>query len=68
MLLAIKANKIIIFIGAFGALFIMTVLSASFGYLIPKLISHKLSDILAALLFLFFGFKYLHEAYVLRKI
>jgi putative Ca2+/H+ antiporter (TMEM165/GDT1 family) len=63
MLLALKANKMIVFIGAFGALFIMTVLSAGFGYLIPKLISHRMSDILAALLFLIFGFKLLYEAY-----
>ncbi len=67
MLLALKSNKIIIFIGAFGALFVMTILSSFFGYLIPLLISHRVSDMLAAALFLIFGIKLLYEAYCIRK-
>lgn len=63
-LLAMQYPSVIVFLGAFGALFIMTVLSALFGNLVPHLISTNLTNFSAIILFLFFGIKMLNEAYL----
>jgi len=54
--MAMKYNRVIIYIAASSALVLMTALSCSFGYLLPKLISKTYTTILATLLFYAFGF------------
>jgi putative Ca2+/H+ antiporter (TMEM165/GDT1 family) len=63
MIMAMKYNKIVVFIGAFGALAVMTVLSAIGGKVIFSLIPKLYTDIIVTLLFFYFGFKLLYEAY-----
>lgn len=61
-ILAMRYNKIIVFVGAYGALVIMTLLSCALGFvvnLIPSYITHYL----AASLFAIFAIQMLYEAY-----
>lgn len=61
-ILAMRYNKIIVFVGAYGALVIMTLLSCALGFvvnLIPSYITHYL----AASLFAIFALQMLYEAY-----
>lgn len=60
-LMAMKHDRMVVFSAAFGALLVMTVLSAVLGHAVPALISKRLTSFLAAGLFLVFGAKLLKE-------
>ena len=60
-LMAMKHDRLVVFSAAFGALLVMTVLSAMLGHAVPALIPKRVTSFLAAGLFLFFGAKLLIE-------
>ena len=63
MVMAMRYKKWVVFTGAYGALAIMTILSAVFGKVLTTLVSKFLTDLITAGLFFFFGGKLLWEAY-----
>ncbi|KAI1812245.1 UPF0016-domain-containing protein [Poronia punctata] len=60
-LMAMKHDRMVVFTAAFGALLVMTVLSAILGHTVPALIPKRLTSFLAAGLFFIFGAKLLRE-------
>lgn len=60
-LMAMKHDRMVVFSAAFGALLVMTVLSAVLGHAVPALIPKRVTSLLAALLFFVFGAKLLRE-------
>ncbi|OTB07299.1 hypothetical protein M426DRAFT_317984 [Hypoxylon sp. CI-4A] len=60
-LMAMKHDRMVVFSAAFGALLVMTVLSAVLGHTVPALIPKRVTAFLAAGLFLVFGAKMLRE-------
>ncbi|PHH70063.1 hypothetical protein CDD80_6268 [Ophiocordyceps camponoti-rufipedis] len=60
-LMAMKHDRLLVFSAAFGALLVMTVLSALLGHAVPTLIPKRLTSLLAAILFFAFGLKLLRE-------
>ncbi|KAK0609369.1 hypothetical protein B0T17DRAFT_501710 [Bombardia bombarda] len=60
-LMAMKHDRLVVFSAAFTALITMTVLSAVLGHAVPTLIPKRLTNFLAAGLFLFFGLRLLRE-------
>lgn len=60
-LMAMKHDRIVVFSAAFSALITMTVLSAVLGHAVPTLIPKKVTNFLAAALFLIFGARLLRE-------
>lgn len=60
-LMAMKHDRMLVFSAAFGALLVMTVLSAVLGHTVPTLIPKRFTAFLAAALFLVFGLKLLRE-------
>ncbi|KAF4583112.1 Transmembrane protein [Ophiocordyceps camponoti-floridani] len=60
-LMAMKHDRLLVFSAAFGALLVMTVLSALLGHAVPTLIPKRLTSLLAAILFFVFGLKLLRE-------
>ncbi|KAF4651105.1 hypothetical protein FOZ61_010761, partial [Perkinsus olseni] len=61
--LSMKHNHVVVFLGAIGALALMTVLSAALGFLLPTLLSKHFTHYTCITLFLYFGLKLLKEAY-----
>lgn len=60
-LMAMKHDRLVVFSAAFGALLVMTFLSAILGHAVPALIPKRITSLLAAGLFLVFGAKLLRE-------
>ncbi|KAH9888633.1 hypothetical protein F4778DRAFT_754759 [Xylariomycetidae sp. FL2044] len=60
-LMAMKHDRMVVFSAAFGALLVMTVLSAVLGHTVPALIPKRVTAFLAAGLFFVFGAKLLRE-------
>lgn len=60
-LMAMKHDRMVVFTAAFGALLVMTILSAVLGHSVPALISKRVTAFLAAGLFFVFGAKLLRE-------
>lgn len=60
-LMAMKHDRMVVFSAAFSALITMTVLSAVLGHAVPTLIPKRLTNFLAASLFLVFGARLLRE-------
>lgn len=60
-LMAMKHDRMVVFSAAFGALFVMTVLSAVLGHTVPTLLPKRFTSLAASILFLVFGAKLLHE-------
>lgn len=60
-LMAMKHDRMVVFSAAFGALLVMTVLSAVLGHAVPTLIPKRLTSFLASGLFFVFGAKLLNE-------
>jgi len=60
-LMAMKHDRMVVFSAAFSALITMTVLSAVLGHAVPTLIPKRLTNFLAAGLFLVFGARMLKE-------
>lgn len=64
MVMAMKYNQMVVFIGSFGALAVMTVLSTIFGAFITTIIRSRIvTGLIVAGLFFFFGGKLIYEAY-----
>ncbi|OAA53657.1 upf0016 domain protein [Niveomyces insectorum RCEF 264] len=66
-LMAMKHDRIVVFSAAFSALFAMTVLSAVLGHAVPVLVPKRLTNFLAAGLFLVFGARMLREGLGMGK-
>ena len=62
-IMAMRHARMAVYIGAMGALGLMTILSAGIGYALPSLLPKKYTHYAATVLFVFFGYKLLHEAY-----
>lgn len=60
-ILAMRHDRITVFAGAFGSLFVMSILSAGMGRILPTLISKRWTQLAAAALFLVFGVKMVLE-------
>ncbi|RGP71129.1 hypothetical protein FLONG3_7257 [Fusarium longipes] len=60
-LMAMKHDRMVVFTAAFGALLVMTVLSAVLGHAVPALIPKRVTSFLAAGLFFVFGAKLMRE-------
>jgi putative Ca2+/H+ antiporter (TMEM165/GDT1 family) len=60
-LMAMKHDRMVVFSAAFSALITMTVLSAVLGHAVPTLIPKRVTNFLAAALFLVFGIRLLRE-------
>ncbi|KEY65877.1 hypothetical protein S7711_05879 [Stachybotrys chartarum IBT 7711] len=60
-LMAMKHDRMVVFTAAFGALLVMTVLSAVLGHAVPVLIPKRWTSFLASLLFFVFGGRLLKE-------
>ena len=66
-LMAMKHPRLVVFTAAFSALIAMTILSAILGHAVPTLIPKRVTNFLAALLFLVFGAKMLREGYAIPR-
>ncbi|KAI7898586.1 uncharacterized protein BX663DRAFT_524687 [Cokeromyces recurvatus] len=66
-IMAMKHSRLVVFMGAFSSLAIMSILSAFMGHVVPNLIPKKYTDMAAAILFLIFGLRMMYEAYVMDK-
>ncbi|KAF9038983.1 UPF0016-domain-containing protein [Hymenopellis radicata] len=60
-ILAMRHPRMTVFLGAFGSLVVMSVLSAAMGHILPTLIPRRWTQALAGVLFLVFGAKMLME-------
>jgi Ca2+/H+ antiporter, TMEM165/GDT1 family len=60
-ILAMRQSRLTIFLGAFAALALMSVLSAFLGVVFPTLLPKALTTLLASILFFLFGAKMLQE-------
>jgi putative Ca2+/H+ antiporter (TMEM165/GDT1 family) len=60
-LMAMRHDRTLVFTAAWGALVVMTVLSAVLGHAVPTLIPERLTHFAAAILFLIFGAKMVRE-------
>ncbi|KAK6457163.1 Gdt1 protein [Scheffersomyces xylosifermentans] len=66
-LMAMRYSRFVVFSAAFSSLVIMTVLSGVVGHALPSLISRRLTQFLASLLFVVFGYKLLKEGLAMSK-
>lgn len=64
-LMAMKHPRFLVFSAAFTALIAMTILSAVLGHAVPTLIPKRITNLLAAILFIVFGAKMLREGYAI---
>lgn len=60
-IMAMRFPKKVVFSAAFGALALMTILSGVVGHVLPTLLSRRVTQYLASVLFLVFGTKLLKE-------
>lgn len=60
-ILAMRHPRLLVFAGAFGSLFLMSLLSAAMGHILPSLIPKAWTQLSAGVLFLAFGCKMLME-------
>jgi putative Ca2+/H+ antiporter (TMEM165/GDT1 family) len=65
-ILAMRHPRMLIFLGAIGALAIMSILSAALGHILPQLLPHRWTTIAASGLFLVFGAKMLQEGLAMQ--
>lgn len=66
-LMAMRNSRVIVFTAAFASLVVMTVLSGIVGHALPTLISQRVTQFLAAVLFVVFGAKLLREGLSMSK-
>lgn len=66
-LMAMRYSRIVVFTAAFLSLAIMTVLSGIVGHALPSLLSKRITQFLAAALFIVFGYKLLKEGLSMSK-
>lgn len=62
-LMAMRHPKMVVFTAALSALAVMTVLSAALGWLVPNLLSVRVTQVMAIICFVYFGLKSLKEAF-----
>lgn len=62
-ILSMKHPQLVVFLGAIGALVVMTALSAGLGVLLPTLLSKEITHIACICLFAFFGIRLLYDVY-----
>jgi putative Ca2+/H+ antiporter (TMEM165/GDT1 family) len=62
MIMAMKYNKVVVFLASIASLILMTVLSCAFGSILPLILSKEFSDVLAMILFFVFGAKLLYDS------
>lgn len=60
-ILAMRQSRSIVFAGAFGALALMSILSAFMGVVLPTLLPRSVTTLMAAILFFVFGVKMLRD-------
>jgi putative Ca2+/H+ antiporter (TMEM165/GDT1 family) len=60
-ILAMRHARAQVFAGAFGALFVMSILSAGLGHILPALVPRAWTQLAAAVLFIVFGAKMMQE-------
>lgn len=65
-IMAMKHSRLVVFAGAFSSLFVMSVLSAFLGHVVPNLLPAQYTTWMAAILFFCFGIKMLTEAYHMK--
>ena len=61
-ILAMRHSRAVVFLGALGALAVMTVLSAAMGFALPSLLPRTYTHYASALLFFYFGCRMLKDA------
>lgn len=66
-ILAMRHPRITVFLGAFGSLVVMSILSAAMGHLLPTLVPLSWTQVAASVLFIFFGIKMMIEARGMRS-
>lgn len=66
-LMAMKNLKLVVFSSAFSSLAVMTVLLGIVGHALPTLISQRVTQFLASVLFVIFGVKLLREGLSMSK-
>ncbi|PFH45373.1 hypothetical protein AMATHDRAFT_71770 [Amanita thiersii Skay4041] len=62
-ILAMRHPRLVVFLGAFGSLAVMSLLSAEVGHLLPTLVPKRWTQLAAAVLFVVFGAKMGWEAW-----
>jgi Ca2+/H+ antiporter, TMEM165/GDT1 family len=67
MIWAMKYPKWIVFVGSYGALAVMTILSTIFGKILPEILSKFVTDIIVTCLFFYFGLKMIYDAYNMKE-
>lgn len=66
-LMSMRNSRAIVFAGAFSSLVIMTFLSGIVGHALPTLLSRRLTQLMASVLFVIFGIKLLKEGLEMPK-
>lgn len=66
-LMAMRHSRIVVFTASFASLAIMTILSGIVGHTLPTLLSKRVTQFLAAVLFLVFGYKLTREGLAMSK-
>ncbi len=66
-IMAMRYPRLVVFAGAAGALALMTVLSTLIGFALPSVLPRKYTHYASAVLFAYFGYKLLGEAYQMQK-
>lgn len=66
-LMAMRNSRVLVFSAAFASLAVMTVLSGIVGHALPTLISQRVTQFLASVLFVVFGIKLLKEGLEMSK-
>jgi putative Ca2+/H+ antiporter (TMEM165/GDT1 family) len=61
-IMSMRTARMPVFLGAVGALIVMTVLSSFMGVALPALMDRKYTHFLAGILFLYFGVKLLYDS------
>jgi putative Ca2+/H+ antiporter (TMEM165/GDT1 family) len=66
-LMAMRHSRLLVFTASFASLAIMTILSGIVGHTLPTLLSKRITQFLAAVLFLIFGYKLTREGLAMSK-
>lgn len=66
-LMAMRNNRMVVFTASFASLAVMTVLSGIVGNVLPTLLSPRITQFLAAILFVVFGVKLTQEGLAMSK-
>ena len=62
MIMAMRYSQSVVFIGAYGALAVMTVLSAVFGKVATSWLSPFITNIIVSIMFFYFGIKMIYDS------